>query len=101
MVTAHLDPHPFLSPAEVGALLNVKAETVVRWTKAGRLRCVYTASGRRLYLKADLVVLHPELMGLATTARRGEPVAGCRPGRADRALRPGRPRGRSWSPRRS
>ena len=43
MVTAHLDPRPFLSPAEVGALLNVKAETVVRWTKAGRLRCVYTS----------------------------------------------------------
>ena len=88
MVSTPLDPHPFLSPAEVGALLKVRADTVVGWSKAGRLRCVFTASGRRLYLKADIVALHPELAGIETAPPAGHlvPAGGGREGtgRADR-----------------
>ena len=68
MDATRLDPHPFLTAAEVGDLLKVQASTVVEWSRAGKLRCVFTSSGRPLYLRADILTLHPELVSTETAA---------------------------------
>ena len=61
MSARRLDPRPLLSPAEVASMLDVPTSTVLAWSKGGALRSVFTASGRRMFLKADIFALHPEL----------------------------------------
>lgn len=46
-----------LTPAEAGAMLRVNPRTVIGWSRTGKLRTVYSANGRRLFSRADVLAL--------------------------------------------
>jgi len=43
-----------LRPCEVATYLGVSSETLKRWTKAGKIRCVKTPGGHRRYSRVDV-----------------------------------------------
>ncbi len=47
----------FLSRKEVSELFEVSPHTVTRWAKAGNLPCVLSPTGRRRYLRSDVMRL--------------------------------------------
>jgi len=45
----NLAPDQLLAPSEVAALFGVEPKTVARWSRAGKLVCIYTPGGHRRY----------------------------------------------------
>ena len=72
----------FLSRKDVSQIFEVSPHTVTRWAKAGKLPCVLSPTGRRRYLRNDV-------MGLLEGAVEG--VAGSTPETPSNGL-PERPR---------
>jgi excisionase family DNA binding protein len=46
-----------LTPAEAAAVLHVDANTLARWSKAGKLSAVRTPGGHRRYLASEVARL--------------------------------------------
>ncbi len=47
----------FLSRKDVSQIFEVSPHTVTRWAKAGKLPCVLSPTGRRRYLRSDVMRL--------------------------------------------
>ncbi len=47
----------FLSRKDVSQIFEVSPHTVTRWAKAGKLPCVLSPTGRRRYLRIDVMRL--------------------------------------------
>ena len=47
----------FLSRKDVAEIFEVSPHTVTRWAKAGKLPCVLSPTGRRRYLRSDVMRL--------------------------------------------
>jgi excisionase family DNA binding protein len=52
-----LEPGPLLLRWEVAAILRVKASTVTKWAKAGKLHPIVTPGGSRRYRKWEVDAL--------------------------------------------
>ena len=46
-----------LTPGEVADMLRVRAETVTRWAKAGKIGCIRTPGGSRRYRESEVRAL--------------------------------------------
>ena len=47
----------YLTPADVARLCGVTPAAVRKWERLGRLRCIRTAGGARLFERADVEAL--------------------------------------------
>ena len=47
----------FMTPAEAAAVLHVDANTLARWSKAGKVTAVRTPGGHRRYLTDEVIEL--------------------------------------------
>ena len=64
-------PVSLLTPAEAAAVLHVDANTLARWSKAGKLSAVRTPGGHRRYLASEVarLVRRPDRSEEARTSR--------------------------------
>jgi excisionase family DNA binding protein len=65
--TPHAEPLPQLLTSEAARLVGISADTLRRWSNAGRLTVRRTSSGIRLYSRS-------ELERLAAARLRGSPA---------------------------
>jgi excisionase family DNA binding protein len=45
---------PLFTPAEVARMFRVDPKTVTRWSRAGKLPCVWTIGGHRRFRRSDI-----------------------------------------------
>lgn len=55
VVMAETEPdEQYLSPQRAAKMLDVSGDTLRKWARDGRVRCVWTPGKRRRYLLSDL-----------------------------------------------
>ncbi len=65
----------FLSRKDVSQIFEVSPHTVTRWAKAGKLPCVLSPTGRRRYLRSEVLrLLEGAGAGAAAGDRSGSPA---------------------------
>lgn len=65
----NIDERRFLTASDVGRRLERSVDTVRRWAKTGRLRCISTESGVRLFEVRDVEAMAAHLGAPVVTSR--------------------------------
>jgi excisionase family DNA binding protein len=58
-----------MTPSQVARMLNVSADTVRAWADSGRLDCIRTSAGHRLFKRDEVEAFARELTKAASPER--------------------------------